>query len=76
MLEAQGGVGDHVFEEGIPPSGFDRLAVGGGDRLGRDAERELGDDEATEGVAGDVDAFPVGGGTEEDRVLGGFELVE
>src|SRR5690242_17082672 len=67
LLEPQRRVRKHVLDERIPAPLRNRLAIGGGDRLRRYAERKFGDEQCAQGVAGDVNALPERRGAEEHR---------
>ena len=66
LLETKRRVRQHVLDEGIAALSDDRLAMRGGDRLGRDAKGELRDEQRTKRLTGNVDALPEGSGAEEN----------
>ena len=76
LLEGERGGGELERREGIVAELGARLHAGRDQRIGVRRERQLVDHDEAERVAGDIDAFPEGGGAEEDRVGGRAKSID
>src|SRR5256885_11132893 len=76
LLETQRRMRQHVFDERVAATRDDRFAVCGSHRFCRNAKWQLGEHQSAERLARYVDAFPEGGGTEEDGPAGLTEAGE
>ena len=76
LAELEDGFRDGVFDEVV--SSLCACAFGAclDERVVGDGEGELGDDDVGEGVSGDVDASPEGGGAEDDGAWRALELLD
>lgn len=70
LAEFGEGGGEGELVERVASLGAAAFGAGFGDRVGRVFERDAGDDDLGEGLAGDINACPEGIGAEEDGIAG------